>query len=176
MSPRTREQMADDMADALGEVQPVVWLELALHGLLLCGGIAYVTFGIVFLVNDSSACGGYSNFWALCCAQLVSAVISYLISTGIYVKDTTAPDGVGRMSYINLAVYILIEIPFFVWGFINLYINDSRCTSEMHLANKLYIWAQISLWVRAIYLILVIIGSIVASLRKPMPKEIEEDC
>ena len=176
MSPRTREQMGEDVDDALSEVQPVVWLELVLNGLLLCGGIAYITFGIVFLTNDDALCGGYSKFWALCCAQMVSAVISYLISTGIYVRDKTAPDSIGRMSYNNLAVYILIEIPFMVWAINDLYVRDIRCNGEKHSATQLYIWVQVSLWVRVVYLILIIIGSIMAFNRKPMPKEIDEDC
>jgi hypothetical protein len=166
----------DDIGEEVSEVQPVVWLETALNGLLICGGITYITFGIVFMVRDQANCGGYSKFWVFCCAQMVSAVISYIISWGIYIKDKTAPDGVGRMNYINLAVYIIIEVPLIIWGFLDLYVDDSRCNAEKHLATQLYIWAEVSVWVRFVYFIAIITGSIVAISRKPIPKELDESC
>jgi hypothetical protein len=172
MSPRTREQMGDD----IDEIQPYIWIESIIYGILLCAAIAYIIYGTIFLVNDRAKCGGYSKFWIFCLAQLFSSIFSYLISLGIYVKDESSPDGVGRMNYLSLTMYILFDVPFLVWGILSLYVFDVRCNAEhnSHQTSNLYIWATVAFWVRTIYFILVMIGTVIASLRSPVKKEFDE--
>lgn len=173
--------MREEMANNMAEVQPIVWVETALNSILLCCAAAYIIYGCIFLVNDRAKCGGYNRFWVYCCATLFSSFFGYFISLGIYTKDEKAADGSGKMNYWVLAMYILFELPFLIWGSFALFILDNICFNEkesedVHHRSQLYIWAIVAYSFRCLYLLLNIIGSIIASNRSPIKKEFDESC
>lgn len=157
-------------------VLPHVWIELIVNAILLCGAIMWATFGIIFLVNDRRKCGGYNQFWVYCCACIFATVFGYFISLRIYVKDETAFDGIGRLNIITLIAYFCFEAPFIVWGAYAIYVKENVCHNEMYdesgemLWGKLYIWAQVTYWIRIAYFLLNGVGVAVV-LNRPEKKQ-----
>ena len=164
---------------SIGEpiILPHVWIEYVVNAIVLCGAIAWAVFGIVFLVNDRAKCGGYNKFWIYCCGCIFSAVFGYFISLGIYVKDETSYDGIGRFSWLTLIAYFCFEVPFMIWGVYAIYIKENVCYNEMYDEDtggwgKLYVWSQVTYWIRIAYFILNIIGVCVV-LQRPEKKRID---
>ena len=178
MSPRMRNELD------LNEVQPYLWVEATLNILLLIGANAWFILGCFFLANDRTKCGGYSKFWIYSTATMFSMILSYLVSLGIYTKDETAVDGIGRFNYLNFSIFLVLEVPLVTYGIFAMWVEDKDniCFQEKYDRDgnggfsQLYIWALVSWCLRVTYLLLNVIGSIAVLLRKPAKKEIDDSC
>lgn len=173
MSPRNR---VEEPVEQLSTVQLI---EYIIHGVLVCGVLAWLVFGIVFLTNDRKKCGGYNRFWVFCCASIFCALFGYFISLSIYVKDRAAEvhkywhriDEVGRFSYLSFGVFVLFEVPFLVWGVYSIFVQENVCHNELYNEDgsgnygDLYIWAICTYVIRATYLLLNVVGTVVVHTR-----------
>lgn len=94
--------------------------------LVLVGYITYISFSILFLVNDKSLaedCSG-SNLWAYNLVSLILPIISRLCTA----KNSTDKDETkGSTSTCLLICSILIEIGLAIWGGIELYDKSNDC-------------------------------------------------
>ena len=155
---------------------PGVLIEYIVNAILLCGAIAWAVFGTVFLVNDRKKCGGYNRFWVYCCASLFSAVFGYFISLHIYTKDKNAYDGIGQFSVLSLIAFVLFEVPFAIWGIYSIYLTENVCHNEMYDEDgsgkygELYIWSQVTYWIRIVYFLLNMVGVAIVIMRQQAKK------
>ena len=106
-------------------------------GPILGSIIAYFAYGIIFLFNDRSICGNYSQIWIFSLAVLVVPCLLQPIQK--------------KSKEIQLIASSLINIPLIIFGYLVLFdSNYSGFVCDAMKTEGLYTWAQVAFWLTVV--------------------------